>query len=251
MAYLYSLALRVTNNVMAPLKVAMDKSIDAITYSENKTNKTSDGIDKQSKNCETETDSPNKVPNKVQNKSQEKPDADPIVNLDGINQPETKKMMRLYPPTNMLFGYAYFFSSPTKVHDGLYLGSAYNASCWYTLEKLNIKYVVNVTAEISNYYESSGIIYYRIPIRDDNNESIQSYFDESCNKIEEFLSKKDGNVLVHCYMGASRSATIVARYIAKKKEIDIVDVLANLTKIRPIVNPTHQFMLDLVVETKI
>lgn len=248
MAYLYSLALRVTNNVMAPLKVVMDKSIDAITYSENKTTKTESGIDKNSsKNSETE----NEQQIKSQIKSQENSDTDPIVNLDGINQPEIKKMMRLYPPTNMFFGYAHFFSSPTKVHDGLYLGSAYNASCWYTLEKLNIKYVVNVTVEISNYYESSGIIYYRIPIRDDNNESIQSYFDESCNKIEEFLSKKDGNVLVHCYMGASRSATIVARYIAKKKEIDIVDVLAYLTEMRPIVNPTHQFMLDLVVETKI
>lgn len=231
MAYLYSLALRVTNNVMAPLKIAIDKSYDVLTYSEsvNKEN-ANKGVKNANADCNV-TDTTN------------------IINVDNGDPQPIKKMERLHPQANMLTGYTHFFSLPTQVHNGLYLGSAYNASCWYTLEQLNIKYIVNVTAEISNYYEKSGITYYRIPIRDDNNESIQSYFEESYKKIEEFLNKKDGNILVHCYMGASRSATIVAKFIAKKEGSDITDVLENLIERRPIVNPTKQFVKDLIVET--
>jgi hypothetical protein len=226
MAYLYSLALRVSNNTLAPLKVAFDKSYDVLTYSENTKGITGDNANSDNKGT--------------------------IVNVDGIDSQTTiKKMERLYPQTNVFAGYVHFFSGPTQVYNGLYLGSAYNASCWYTLEKFNIKYIINVTSEISNYYESSGITYYRIPIRDDNNESIQSYFDESYKKIEEFLRKNDGNVLVHCYMGASRSATVVARFISKKQEVDITEVIANLTERRPIVNPTQQFIKDLIVETSV
>ena len=215
MAYIFSLAMRASNNVIAPLKVVIDKSVDAISYKENNESKTKENV----------------------------------VNPDGIDKPEIKKMERLYPPTNTLYGYLHFFSDPTQVHDGLYLGSAYNASCWYTLEKYNIRYIVNVTIEITNYYESSGITYYRIPIRDDNNESIQNYFNESYEKIEEFLNKKNGNVLIHCYMGASRSATIAAKYIAKKNGGDVTEVIQNLTEKRPIVNPTKQFVKDLLKET--
>lgn len=216
MTQIYSLAERLVNNMTAPLKVILDKSVDAITYQQ----------DTNIEKLET-------------------------INPDGIDKPEFKKMERYHPPTNMFFSYVHFLSDPTKVHDKIYLGSAYNASCWYTLKKYNIKYVVNVTVEISNYYESSGITYYRIPIRDDNNESIQNYFNESYGKIEEFLNNNDGidgNILVHCYMGASRSATIVAGYIAKKENKDVSEVIEYLTKIRPIVNPTQQFVKDLVVE---
>lgn len=220
MAYLYSLASRVTNNVMAPLKVAIDKTYDVVINLENKNGENKD-------------------------KS--------TINVDGIDSViAPKKMERLYPGANFFTLYTYFFSLPTQVYNGIYLGSAFNASCWYTLESLNIKYIVNVTSEITNYYESSSeMTYYRIPIKDDNNESIQGYFDESFKKIDEFLSKNDGNILVHCYMGSSRSATIVANFMSKKGELDITDVLENLTSRRPIVNPTQQFVKDLITEKSI
>lgn len=241
MAYLYSLALRVTNNALAPLKVAFDKSYDVLTYSEITKTVSCDNTNASNdcNNCDN--------CNNGNNNNKET-----IINVDGVdNQTTIKKMERLYPQTNFFTEYTHFFSGPTEVYTGLYLGSAYNASCWYTLEKLNIKYIVNVTSEISNYYESAGIVYYRIPIRDDNNESIQSYLDESYNKINEFMSKNDGNILVHCYMGASRSATIVAKFISTKEEIDITEVIANLTEKRPIVNPTQQFIKDLILETSV
>lgn len=230
MAYLYSLALRVTDNVMAPIKVAICKSRDVLTQ-HNMQNLI------------------NLEPEKVQLNDEENINhmLETIVNVDGIDsQTVTKKMERLYPTTGFFTSYMHFFSDPTHVYTGLYLGSAYNAACWYTLEKFGIKYIINVTTEIDNYHEQYGITYFKIPIRDDNNESIQIYLEESYNKIDEFLNKKNGNVLVHCYMGASRSATIVANYIAKKSDTDVTDVITNLIERRPVVNPTQQLVADLI-----
>ena len=219
MAYLYSIALRVTNNVAAPLRVAYCKSREVLI---------------PSTNIET-----TKIPID-ENK-------DNVINVDGIDsQATTKKMGRLNPPTSFVTSYIHFFSGPTEVYGDLYLGSAYNAACWYTLESLGIKYIINVTAEIDNYYEHCGITYFKIPIKDDNNESIKIYLEDSYDKIDEFLSKKDGKVLVHCYMGASRSASIVAYFTAKKTGADITEVIGNLIERRPVVNPTQQLVADLI-----
>jgi protein-tyrosine phosphatase len=115
------------------------------------------------------------------------------------------------------------------------------------LKDLNIKYIVNVSAEISNYYPDH-FTYYQIPIRDNNAESIRPHFQESFEKIDSFLEKNDGNVFVHCFMGASRSATIVANYISRKTNDDITTILVNLKKQRPVVNLTNQFVSDLRAE---
>jgi hypothetical protein len=171
------------------------------------------------------------------------------INVDGDDYQLIKKMERLNPQLNIIHSYFYFLSEPTKIYDRVYLGSAYNASCWYTLEKLNIKYIINVTSEISNYYQSQGIEYYRIPIKDNNNESMIEYFDISYQNINNFLENNNGNVLIHCYMGASRSATIAAMFLSKKTNVDITEIIENLKIQRPLVNPTQQFIKDLIDKT--
>lgn len=218
MAYLFSLAKRATNNIIAPVRVAFDKSYDIFVVDE---------------------------PDKSSDKSEK------IINVDGLDEvPRSKKVERMFTQTNIIIDYVHFFSNPTEIFPGIYLGSANNAANWETLTEFNIKYIVNVSLEISNYHEGYGITYYRIPIRDNNMESIQGYFKESFEKIDEFKNAKNGNILIHCFMGASRSATIAANYIAKKTETDITDVIDNLKKRRPIVNPTQQFVRDLIVETQ-
>lgn len=229
MSYIYSLIAKTTDVVVAPIKVAYDKTKEVLV---------SQSIISESTELTEPTES---------TESTELNESKKIVNVDGSDNKNTSKIIRRFnPPTNFFTSYAYFFSNPTKVDQGLYLGSAYNAACWYTLEHYNIKYVVNVTSEIDNYYQHCGITYYRISIKDDNNESIKPHFESSFEKIDEFLNKKDGNVLVHCYMGASRSATIVAHYLAKKTESDVTDVIDVLIQKRPIVNPTHKLITDLI-----
>lgn len=163
--------------------------------------------------------------------------------LGDYNKNEFNAMERMYPKSTFE-EYTVSLGDPHEVYPRLYLGSAYNAASYETLKKYKIKYIINVTAEISNYYPSS-FTYYNIKIRDNNTDSISNYLDDSYDVIANFLNMNDGNVLVHCYMGASRSATIVANYISRKTTTDIYIVLKNLKEVRSIINPTTKFASEL------
>ena len=167
--------------------------------------------------------------------------------LFGDKDPRPKPMRRMFE-SDTYTKYKTLFSGPTEIYPGLFLGSAIDAASYQTLRKHNIKYIINVTNDITNHYVNE-FTYYQIIIEDNNTESIYEYFDDSYNKIEEFLSKNDGNVLVHCVMGASRSATIVTNYISKKKELPVDDVIAEIRQKRPSVNLTEKFYNDLTKNT--
>ena len=62
-----------------------------------------------------------------------------------------------------------FFTEPTTVVKGLYLGNIYNAADLNTLENLNITHIVNVSKNISNYFPDK-FKYFNIKIDDINSE---------------------------------------------------------------------------------
>ncbi len=78
---------------------------------------------------------------------------------------------RIYNSISTFEQISWFFSNPTYVIDNIYIGSAHNAANKKILKSLNIKYIVNVTAEIKNYYPDS-IIYVNYTLYDDNKQSI-------------------------------------------------------------------------------
>lgn len=152
---------------------------------------------------------------------------------------------RIYPK-DKLCAYMTFFGNPTLVHDRVYLGSAYNAASYQTLVDHDIRLIINVTQEISNYYEHY-IQYHQIPIRDNNSDSIKPYLSETYDVIEQFLKiNATGNILIHCYMGASRSATISANYICKKTGSSPQYVVQTLKRKRANINLTKKFYDELV-----
>lgn len=157
-----------------------------------------------------------------------------------------KEMERLYQK-NILLDTITPFITPTEVYPRIYLGSAVKAASYYTMKSLGIKYIINVSVEMSNYYPDY-FTYYQIPIRDNNNESIKKYLNESYNKINEFLDKNDGNIFVHCHMGASRSVTIVTNFICKKTDRNMYEVFNEIKQMRPNINPTIMFVNDLKQE---
>jgi len=111
---------------------------------------------------------------------------------------------------------SYFLYQPTLILDSehnekqvkLYIGSAFNAYDYYLLQELDINSIINATAEVSNYFPDY-FDYLNIPINDDNYTSIKDHF----SKIETFfykmISENKGNILIHCYQGASRSAAVI------------------------------------------
>ena len=144
-----------------------------------------------------------------------------------------------------------FFEPPTHIIDNIYLGNAYNAAYYYGLKKNNIKMIINVTQEISQYYPDY-FTYYQYELYDNNHDNIKEYLGDAYKNIKNFQENKDGNILVHCFMGASRSASVVLYYLTKEKinketgkHFTLKEALIFLKNKRPIVNPTNKLLEDL------
>lgn len=186
--------MRVINYILAPFKVFLDKSSHYI--------KSSFGTEIETKNEEI-------IDDKLEDY------------IDVTSYQDEEIHNRLY---NHLFGFETLytlFASPTHIVDNIYLGSAINAASYYMLRNLGIKIIINVTNEISDYYPDE-FTYVRIPVYDDNKQSIKDYLDntvETLNKYSRPLSN-DNNILVHCFMGASRSVSIVLYYLIKRCQMD-------------------------------
>ena len=161
-----------------------------------------------------------------------------------INTTNYKK--RIFTPKPKLEQMQIFFSEPTHIIDNLYLGSAFNASHYDTLKRLNIGLIINMTNEISNYYEDE-IEYKKYGLYDNNLQPIQQFLNLALMDILEFQQyNPTKNILVHCFMGASRSASIVAYYLHKKHNKNINDAIIFMKNKRNVVNPTVLFYNQLL-----
>lgn len=109
---------------------------------------------------------------------------------------------------------------------------------------------MNITKEISNFFPDD-FTYVRYDIYDNNKHSIQQYLEEAYNTIKYHQQNTEGNILVHCHMGASRSASVVIYYLMKTQfhengdAFSFEDALEFVKNKRPIINPTFRFTKDL------
>ena len=162
---------------------------------------------------------------------------------------KTTKVKRIYPKLPKLTQLSWFFGYPTYIKDKIYLGSAFNAATKSTLDALNIKYIINVTDKIENYFPNC--YHYETYIIDDNDhQHIIPFLDKSYKKIKEFQEKNDGNILVHCVMGASRSASIVCYYLMREYNFNPKETYQAMKLKRECVNPSFTFYDDLMSEYK-
>lgn len=186
--------------------------------------------------------------------SDDKNDQDTLEDYIGVLKIELyeneSESTRIYPAVGIYNEYAMFWSHPTHAIDNIYLGSAFNAASYDTLKDLNIKMIINATTEISNYYENSEEFkYLRYKLYDNNKHSIKKYLEKSFGDIKSFQQTNSGNILIHCFMGASRSASIVLYYLMRTKHYSFDDAIAYLKNKRITVNPTFRLTKDLASST--
>jgi protein-tyrosine phosphatase len=144
-----------------------------------------------------------------------------------------------------------FFREPTHIIDNIYLGNARNAASFYDLKEKNIKLIINVTTEISEYYPQN-FIYIKYDLYDNNKDSIKNFLKDSYIKIKEFQEiNKNRNILIHCFMGSSRSASILIYYIIKTLKKDngesynLDEAIEFIKTKREIINPSKKFIAEL------
>ncbi|XP_015586239.1 dual specificity protein phosphatase 3 isoform X2 [Cephus cinctus] len=137
------------------------------------------------------------------------------------------------------------------VYPGIFVGDEGAArSKWY-LKTIGITHVLNAAEgkhfgyvhTNEKYYEDTNIKYLGLPLADVPSVDISKYFYTSADFIEDAL-KNGGNVLVHCKMGISRSATCVLAYLMIKKNMLAVDAIRTV-RINRDIRPNYGFLRQL------
>ncbi|XP_045472735.1 dual specificity protein phosphatase MPK-4-like [Harmonia axyridis] len=136
------------------------------------------------------------------------------------------------------------------IEPNLYLGGLAAAKDKDTLKKLKISHIITIDTDPlpRQIVEMKCLTIKFIQLLDQPKENILSYFDETHSFIEEGVSK--GNVLVHCYFGVSRSATLVIAYLMKKFNLKFSDAFERVKLKRSIVYPNPGFVSQLLLFEK-
>ena len=128
----------------------------------------------------------------------------------------------------------------SQITNNLYLGNLFDAQNIQKLLKLGIKKVLSLITDTQLLKYPDEIEHKLIKIEDFPKENIIQYFYECLLFIDD--NKK---VLVHCFAGLSRSATIVVAYIMWKNQLDFLEAIHLIEQIRPKINPNFGFVKQL------
>ena len=132
----------------------------------------------------------------------------------------------------------------TEIINNIFIGSYLNAKNWNELEKSNIKYILNCATECKNIFEDK-IKYLKLDIKDQNDFPIQDFFDKGIQFIQESVNNNDGNILIHCMEGKSRSTTLLMAYLIKYKNENTNSAYKIVKSKRQLTMPNLGFMFKL------
>lgn len=123
----------------------------------------------------------------------------------------------------------------------VYLGDIDSAINYQNLLARNITAVLTVAAETNfSYTPFHGIDHMIIEAEDDPRFNLKQYFETAINFIEN--ARLSGNVLIHCFAGISRSASVLIAYLMKIEGMDLNSAYRVVKERRWKVNPNHGFL---------
>ena len=130
---------------------------------------------------------------------------------------------------------------PTDELGGIYLGNYEAASDINLLKKYKIGAVLTVAAGTGLRYHPDAVASHDlIPAMDVDYYDMTKHFDRCFDFIDK--NRKFTNVLVHCWAGVSRSATIVITYLMKKYDFSFDEAHSFVKKKRRQIYPNPGFV---------
>ncbi|XP_038708411.1 dual specificity protein phosphatase 1-like [Tripterygium wilfordii] len=132
---------------------------------------------------------------------------------------------------------------PCKMEEGLFLGSLGAANNKFELKRLNVTHILTMACSLPPAHPDD-FVYKVIPVMDRQDTDLRQYFDE-CFSFIDGAKEKGGGVLVHCFVGKSRNATIVIAYLMKKHGMSLSQAMEHVKSIRPRAGPNVGFMKQL------
>ncbi|XP_071352580.1 protein phosphatase Slingshot homolog 2 isoform X3 [Trachinotus anak] len=133
--------------------------------------------------------------------------------------------------------------SPTEIFEHVYLGSEWNASNLEELQNSGVRYILNVTREIDNFFPGM-FEYHNIRVYDEEATNLLEYWNDTYKFITK-AKKAGAKCLVHCKMGVSRSASTVIAYAMKEYGWDLDTAFDYVKERRTVTKPNPSFMKQL------
>ncbi|KAF8408478.1 hypothetical protein HHK36_007633 [Tetracentron sinense] len=139
---------------------------------------------------------------------------------------------------------------PSSITVSLFIGGALAARSVYTLQHLGITHILclcsNEIGQSDSQYPEL-FEYKNFSICDNEDTNISSIFEEASDFIDH-VEQSGGRVLVHCFEGRSRSATVVTAYLMLRKNSTLLEAWNALKRVHRRAQPNDGFaktLLDL------
>lgn len=139
-----------------------------------------------------------------------------------------------------------------RMVDWLWIGERSDAKNEPWLRKNNIKYILNCTQTkvdggVPNFHSKNSYFEYcRLEMMDTASQGLSSYFEKAFDFLERARIREDGDVLIHCNQGVSRSTSMLSAYLMKHYRYDLQKCLTLVSDVRPQACPNSNFMSQLV-----
>jgi dual specificity protein phosphatase 1B len=126
-----------------------------------------------------------------------------------------------------------------EVITGVYISDFASACNVEELKKNGITHIVTAISGVGKMYKED-FEYYEVDETDRPHSEIEKYFDECADFIDNAVN--DGKkVLIHCKCGVSRSSTLTAAYLIKKKNYSTDGAIDTIKKSRDCIRPNTGF----------
>lgn len=139
---------------------------------------------------------------------------------------------------------------PSSVSDCLFIGGALAARSVYTLQHLGITHILCLCNNEIGQSDSQFpelFKYKNYSVCDDEDSNISEIFEEAHSYID-YVEHLGGKVLVHCFEGRSRSATLILAYLMIRKNMTLLEAWNSLKRVHRRAQPNDGFariLLDL------
>uniref|UniRef100_A0A7S1NA92 protein-tyrosine-phosphatase n=1 Tax=Eutreptiella gymnastica TaxID=73025 RepID=A0A7S1NA92_9EUGL len=132
---------------------------------------------------------------------------------------------------------------PDEVLDHVYLGSLRTAQEQRVYEDLGITHVLTCGRDM-NVVIGNGMDHLVLNLADTVDEDLSQHLQKGVDYIIA-VEREGGKVLVHCFAGLSRSASIVCAYLIQKNHWTVAQALNFVRLARPAAQPNSGFMAKL------
>ena len=123
------------------------------------------------------------------------------------------------------------YYKPKRITNHVWVGSRATAADPEFLKKNKIKLVVNCSKDIPKYSQTPML---RIPVNDSPTDvdKMAKYLPMATTAIRD-VTRYGGNVLIHCYAGMNRSATVCAAYLMLIKSMTAAEAMKVIKQKKP------------------